>query len=328
MITGEERARHTETSQILDHAQCRLTIRDGSIEVMLLSILVDAEAFESQVPAGPVVRLDGAGEEERRLHGEVGLAVLHDAQLEGDDAGHLDGAAEGDLAVALGEVQVADAELGALDVHGQVDLAAAAQVLDVAVAAVLGPAGDGASALAPDLVLDVARRAPGVDVLRLRRLGDDGVELVLADQLGFALVPGREHFGRRCAAHDTRVNEAWEAHVRDVAGGAEDAFEVPDGLGGVRVEVAEEAAAVVLVEDAGEAPRLVLERLHVLDLDDEHVTGLGGFDFQWAGQVMDSGQVDVFHVVGAVVITNLAASPVDALNLDNLAILDRAAGWH
>jgi hypothetical protein len=66
------------------------------------------------------------------LHAELFLPTLDDIELDGDDAGNLDGAAEGDLAVTLREVQVTDRELGALHVDWQVDLAAPAQILDIA----------------------------------------------------------------------------------------------------------------------------------------------------------------------------------------------------
>lgn len=93
------------------------------------------DTYKVEHAAGTELRLDGAGQEDggfAALHAELGLAVLDDVELDGDDAGDLDGAAEGDLAVALREVQVADGELAALDVHGQVHLAASTQVLDVA----------------------------------------------------------------------------------------------------------------------------------------------------------------------------------------------------
>lgn len=96
-----------------------------------------------------------------------------------------------------------------------------------------------------------------------------------------------------------------------------------DGAAGnarVRVVLVEEAATVVLVEDAGEAPRLVLEGLDVLDLDDEQVAGLGGVNVKGPGEVVDLCEVDVFHVVGVVVVANLTAGPVDALDLDNLVV--------
>lgn len=68
---------------------------------MLHALLVDAEALKRQVPARSVVRLHGPRQEERALHVQMLDAALHDGQLQRDDAGHLDGAAEGDFAVAL-----------------------------------------------------------------------------------------------------------------------------------------------------------------------------------------------------------------------------------
>lgn len=115
-------------------------------------MFVDREALKIYVPARTELRLNGPGDIDGRLEAEVGHAVLDDLEVDGDDAGHLDGAAERDLAVTLcklwsararhqeplgeamrtGEVQVAAAELCARDVDGQVDLAAPAQVLDAA----------------------------------------------------------------------------------------------------------------------------------------------------------------------------------------------------
>ena len=198
-----------KTPQILNTAQRRLTIRHRSIKIVLFAILIDAEALERQIAPRPVMRLDGPGQKQRGLHAEVGHAVLHHRQLDGDDTGHFDGAAKGDFAVALGEVQVADAELGPLDVHRQVDLAAAAKVLDVAVAAVLGASRDGARAFAADFGFDVAGAAAGVHVLRLGGLGDDFVEVlgfVGIDQLAFAAVPSGQDFGRGRAAEDSGVD--------------------------------------------------------------------------------------------------------------------------
>ena len=64
-------------------------------------------------------------------------SVFENAELDCNAAGHFDSAAEGNFAVALGEVEVSNTELGAGDVDGEVDFAAAGEVLDVAVAAVL-----------------------------------------------------------------------------------------------------------------------------------------------------------------------------------------------
>lgn len=79
------------------------------------------------------------------------------------------------------------------------------------------------------------------------------------------------------------------------------------------------------MEDAREAPWVVLERLDVLDLDQQNVAGLGGLDFEWSGQVVHLRQVDVLDVVGAVVVLDLSARPVQTFDLDCLAVLDGAA---
>jgi len=68
-------------------------------------------------------------------------------------AGHFDGAAKGDFAVALAEVQVAHRQPGALDIDREEDLRAAGQILDIAVTAMLtrrhgARAGGGASSRA------------------------------------------------------------------------------------------------------------------------------------------------------------------------------------
>lgn len=70
------------------------------------------------------------------------------------------------------------------------------------------------------------------------------------------------------------MNEACEAHTRDMAGGTEDAFEVPDsfctGLLSdkykdyrchdlrLRIDLIEKAAAILLGEDACKPPGLLL----------------------------------------------------------------------
>lgn len=86
-------------------------------------------------------------------------------------------------------MEVADAELGPGDVDREEDFAAAAQVLDVAVAAMLGTAGDGSRAFFADFFFELAGCGAGVDVLGLRRLGDDALEFGGADEVGFTAVP-------------------------------------------------------------------------------------------------------------------------------------------
>ena len=98
------------------------------------------------------------------------------------------------------EVQVSDAEFGALDMHWQVDFAAAREVLDITVTAVLGATGDCPSALLADLLLDVVGCAARVHVYGLRWLGNDSVRGIGRDEFAFSSVPFSEHFGGWCTA--------------------------------------------------------------------------------------------------------------------------------
>ena len=67
-----------------------------------------------------------------------------------------------------------------------------------------------------------------MDVLWLRRLCNEAIELVGTDQFAFPSVPLGENLGRRRTSKDTGVDQAWEADPGDVARGAEDAFEIPN----------------------------------------------------------------------------------------------------
>lgn len=95
----------------------------------------------------------------------------------------------------LQEVQIADAEFRAGDMDGQVDFASPAQVLDVAVTAMLGSPGNRPRTLLADLRLDVSTRGASMDVLRLRGLRHDTFEVGGADQFGFAAVPLGQNLG-------------------------------------------------------------------------------------------------------------------------------------
>lgn len=55
------------------------------------------------------------------------------------------------------------------------------------------------------------------------------------------------------------------------------------------VYLVKESSAVVFVKYACEAPWLLLERLNVLDLDNEDVSWLCGLNFEWTRKVVDLG---------------------------------------
>jgi hypothetical protein len=84
---------------------------------------------------------------------------------------------------------------------GQEDFGATGEVLDIAVSAVFGAAGDCACAFFADFFLQISRRGTSVYVLRLRGFGDGAVEMgVCSDEFAFALVPKFEDFLRWRAA--------------------------------------------------------------------------------------------------------------------------------
>ena len=219
----------TVSSQVFNHAETSLTVSNRSIKIVLLAMLVHTEALKVDIPPGAELRLNRTGNVNRRLHGELLHPALHNRKLDRNHTRHLNGATERNLAIALREMQIPNRELGPLDMHRKVNLAAARQVFDVAVAAVLRATGDRAGALVADFLFDVVARGSGVHILGLRRLCDVAVHVrARFDQAAFALVPSCEDFGGGRAAEDAWVDEAGEFDAWDVAGGAVDSFEVPD----------------------------------------------------------------------------------------------------
>ena len=82
--------------------------------------------------------------------------------------------------------------------------------------------------------------------------------------------------------------------------------------------------SVLFRKDTSEAPRRVLERLHILDVHNQNIAWLGCLDLKGSSQVMNLAQVDVADVVGRVVVFDLAAGPVDTFDFDGLAVFDGA----
>ena len=54
------------------------------------------------------MRLDRTGQVNWGFHAQISHAVLHDFEIDGYDAGHLNGATERDFAVALREMEIAN----------------------------------------------------------------------------------------------------------------------------------------------------------------------------------------------------------------------------
>ena len=136
-------------------------------------------------------------------------------------------------------------------------------------------------------------------------------------------VPGLQHLRIGQAADQAGMDQAGEAHARDVARLGEHALEVPDRLLRLGEVLVEEAAAVLLGEEAVEAPLALGLGADVEQVDHQQVAGLGALDADRAGQEVDDRQVDVAHVVGGIVVLDEAAGPVVGLDDEVVAGLDR-----
>src|SRR5205823_15019666 len=98
----------------------------------------------------------------------LGHAALNQVDPEIDVAADLDRAAEGELTIALREVQITARELRAGHPYGIVDACTTREVFNIVVPAVLA-AGHGAGALAGDLLRRCARGLAGEHALFQRR---------------------------------------------------------------------------------------------------------------------------------------------------------------
>ena len=88
------------------------------------------------------------------------------------------------------------------------------------------------------------------------------------------------------------------------------------------IDLIQKAATIVLVKDTSEAPWLVLKWLYILYLDYKNVSRLCSLHFKGARKIVDLGEVDVFHIVRAVIVSNLSSRPINTLDLDDLTTLN------
>src|SRR5699024_8552734 len=147
----------------------------------------------------------------------VGLhAALDQVDVQVDEPAHLDPAAEGDLSVALGEVQVTDGEARPRDVHRVEHAGPSGEVLDVLVSAVLPgwgrpgrfrrrPVEGFAAQSSQDRVLWFGRQCQWWYPIGVGR-----------DQVTFSTVPAGEQFRGRGRGHQSRVGDAGEGDPGDV----------------------------------------------------------------------------------------------------------------
>ena len=314
--------RVTELGQVVDGIQAGLLVGDVDVQVVLLAGLVHRDAFEDQVVL--VVGRDGAWFEHRVFDPVLGHAAFDQLDLHVHPAGHFDGAAEGDFAIALAEVQVTHRQPGAVHIHREEDLRAAGQILDVAVTAML-TRWHGARAGQRGQVAGLALHLAHVRGRRHRCVGQGRhASRVGVDQLLLALVPVGQHLVVRQAADQTGVDQPGEVHPRDVPAAGEHAFEVPDGLLRQREVIGKKAAAVLLGEETVEAPLRLGLGADVEQVNHQQVAGLGTMHTDRAGEVVHGGEVNVAHVAGVVVVLDRAGGPVVGFEDEVVARLDPA----
>src|ERR1700722_3359736 len=309
-----------ELLQILDRIQAGLTIGDVNVEIMLLALFVDRDAFEDQIIL--VVRRDRRRLEDRILDAVFGDAVLDDLDLQMQPAGHLDRAAEGDFAVALAEMQVAHRETAARHVNREVDLRTARQILDVAVAAMFARR-DRAGTLGGDLGLDVTFGLAGMRCRGEWRVSQRrNARRIGGDQRRLALVPFCQQLRIGQTADQAGMHEAREIDAGYMTRRRVKPLDVPDRLLRQREMLGEEAAAILFREEAVETPETFLLRTDIEQIDHQEVAGLRAFDTDRTGEEMHDRQVDVAHVIGGIVVLDEAAGPIVGLDDEIVAWID------
>src|SRR5215203_1586223 len=295
--------------EVIDSVQTGLSVSDSEVHIVLAIVLANRDALEDKVAGVP--GLEAAQLEHWHVRGAIHGVLLHAAldQLDTEVyvSGHLDGAAEGDLAVPLREVQVPHRELGAVDVHREVDARPDREVFDVDVTAMLARRNRPDGLPGSPLELTTAQR-PQQRVLLERRKGQrrHPIGVRLDEGLLPPVPPGKQIVGRG-AADEPRVPDPHELHVRYVARGRVQTTKVPNRLVGLRVDIREKAATVLLGEDAGVAPLISGSGggSHVEDVHDQQVARLRAVNVDRPGEHVARRQVDVADVVRGIVVPDL-----------------------
>jgi len=97
-------------------------------------------------------------------------------------------------------MQIANTELCSLDMDRQVHLAAAAQVLNIAVSTMFRPTGNCSCTLLSNFLFDIISAVTNMYVLRIRRESNNATQMLTStDEFSFALIPDVEDFFGGCA---------------------------------------------------------------------------------------------------------------------------------
>lgn len=204
-----------ELGEVFDGIKAGLAIGDMDIEIVLLAPFIYGNAFKNKVVV--VGRGDGTGFEDRVFDPVFGNAALDDLDSEVQPAGHFDGAAEGDFAVTLAEVEVSHGEPAAIDINWKIDARASREVFNVAISAMF-TGRDGARTLGSGLVAVFALESAHVGSRSAWRACERGNTVwVGRNQTGFTGIPSFEKLLVRKAAYEARVDQAGIFHTWNMA---------------------------------------------------------------------------------------------------------------
>ena len=78
-----------------------------------------------------------------------------------------------------------------------------------------------------------------------------------------------------------------------------------DGHSRFRIDLIEEATAVVRVEDPSETPRLFLHWLDILYLDKQYISRFRGLNLERPRKVVHLGQINIFNIIGTIAVLDL-----------------------
>ena len=96
-------------------------------------------------------------------------------------------------------MQISNAEFCSLDVYWQIHLAAAAQILNVAVSTMFGAPGNRSCTFLANFLFDVISAVADMYALRIRWKGNDATQMLIgADEFSLSLIPDFEDLGRGC----------------------------------------------------------------------------------------------------------------------------------
>src|SRR5579863_3728536 len=118
------------------------------------------------------------------------------------------------------------------------------------------------------------------------------------------------------------MNETCEVDAGHMTRRGVKALDVPDRLLRQREVFGEEAAAILLGEEAVEAPEALLLRPNVEQIDHQEVAGLGALDADRPREEVHDRQIDIAHVVGRIVVLDEAAGPIVGLDDEIVARID------